>query len=53
MDVDKRILWLGLLSGVIALLIGVAANRDVGITILAIAATSGALVVVYRWRRQP
>jgi uncharacterized membrane protein HdeD (DUF308 family) len=53
MDIDKRILWLGLLSGVIALILGVAAQGDIGITILAMVATAGVVLVLYRRRRQP
>jgi hypothetical protein len=53
MDVDGKILGLGLLSGVIALLLAVAGEGDVGITILAMVATAGVLMVLYRRRRQP
>ena len=53
MDADRKILWIGLLSGVIALLLALAGEGDLGITILAMVATAGVLMVPYRRRRQP
>lgn len=53
MDFDKRILWLRLLSGVVALLLALAGEGDVGITIPAMVVTAGVLMVLYRRRGHP
>lgn len=53
MSVDRKLLWLGLLSGVIALIVGAGGEGDTGLTLLAIVATAAVLLVLdQRSRRQ-